>query len=301
MRIASLVSAGTEICFALGLGRDVVAVSHECDFPPEVSRLPRLTRALVDPSRPSREIDTAVRAALERGGGNTELYHVDADALVALRPDVLVTQRLCEVCAVSVGQVERTLARERGLRVVTLVGGDIRGVWEDIRRVGAACGAPEAAEDLIHALESRRVRVRRAIDGRDRPTVACLEWLDPPFDAGHWVPEQIAASGGVELLGRPGRPSRERTWDEVRLADPDVLLVMPCGFDLTRAAQEARAASGELRSLRAVSEGNAWVVDGNSYFSRPGPRLVDGIELAAALLHPGAVPLAPGRSAPLAA
>ncbi len=300
MRIASLVSAATEIAFALGLGPDVLGVSHECDFPPEVTRLPRLTRSLVDPSRPSREIDAAVRAIVARGGGNAELYHIDPEALAAVRPDVLLTQRLCEVCAVSVGAVERQLARDREIRIVTMSGGDLAGVWDDIRAIGDACGAGEAAEDLIHALDARHVRVRRAIDGLPRRTVVSLEWLDPPFDAGHWVPEQIAAAGGIDLLARPHAPSRERSWDEVRAADPDVVLLMPCGFGVDRAAAEARSVAHELRTLRAVRDGQAWIVDGNAYFSRPGPRLVDGIELAAALLHPGAVELAPGRSQPLA-
>jgi len=301
MRIASLVSAATEIAFALGLGPRVVGVSHECDFPPEVTRLPRLTRSLIDPSRPSREIDEAVRAAVARGGGNAELYHVDAEALAAVAPDVLLTQQLCEVCAVSVGAVERQLARERGIRIVTMSGGDLAGVWDDIRAIGDACAARDAAEDLIHSLDARHVRVRRAVDGRPRRTVVCLEWLDPPFDAGHWVPEQIAAAGGIDLLARPHIPSRARSWDQVRAADPDVLLLMPCGFGVDRAATEARIVASELRTIRAVREGHAWIVDGNAYFSRPGPRLMDGIELAAALLHPGAIEVAPGRSTPLAA
>lgn len=301
MRIASLVSAATEIAFALGLGPRVVGVSHECDFPPEVARLPRLTRSLVDPTRPSREIDAAVRQVVARGGGNTELYHVDADALAAVKPDVLLTQRLCEVCAVSVGAVERRLARDSGIRIVTMSGGDLAGVWDDIRAIGDACGASDAADDLIHSLDARHVHVRRALDGRPRRTVVCLEWLDPPFDAGHWVPEQIAAAGGIDLLARPHVPSRERSWHEVRAADPDVLLLMPCGFGVDRAAEEARTVLNELRTLRAVGDGNAWIVDGNAYFSRPGPRLMDGIELAAALLHPGAIELHAGRSMPLAA
>lgn len=296
MRIGSFVSSGTEICFALGLGRDVVAVSHECDFPPEVSRLPRLTMSKIDPSLPSREIDAAVRAVIENGGGNDDLYHIDVAALAAARPDVVITQRLCEVCAVSVGLAERAIAKEHRIRLVTMTGSDLMGVWEDIRAIGEACGASAAADDLVHALESRRVAVHQAIDGLERPTVVCLEWLDPPFDAGHWVPEQIAAAGGIELLARPARMSRSRSWGDIHAADPDVLLIMPCGFGLDRAASEARAVRDQLSDLRAVREGRAWIVDGNSFFSRPGPRLVDGIELAAALLHPGAVPLAPGRS-----
>lgn len=300
MRIASLVSAGTEICFALGLGPEVVGISHECDFPPEVARLPRLTRSLVDPSRPSREIDGAVRAVLTRGGDNTDLYHVDADALAAVRPDVLVTQRLCEVCAVSVGAVERRVAGDHGIRIVTMTGGDLLGVWDDIRAIAEACDAATAADELIRALEARRVAVKRAVEGRDRVSVVCLEWLDPPFEAGHWVPEQIATAGGLDLLARPARPSRARSWDDVRAADPDALLVMPCGFGIERAASEERTVHAEIAGLRAVREGRAWIVDGNAYFSRPGPRLVDGIELAAALLHPGSVPLAPGRAIPLA-
>ena len=301
MRVASLVSAATEIAFALGLGPNVVGVSHECDFPPQVARLPRLTRSLIDPSRPSREIDAAVRAVVARGGGNTELYHVDADALAAVKPDVLLTQQLCEVCAVSVGAVERQIARDRGIRIVTMTGGDLAGVWDDTRAIGDACHARDAADDLLHSLDARHVRVRRALDGRERRTVVCLEWLDPPFDAGHWVPEQIAAAGGIDLLARPHVPSRQRSWDEVRAADPDVLLLMPCGFGVGRAALEARTVIDELRTLRAVRDGHAWIVDGNALFSRPGPRLMDGIELAAALLHPGAIDLVPGQSMPLAA
>ena len=301
MRIASLVSAATEIAFALGQGDRVVGVSHECDYPPEVARLPRLTRSLVDPSLPSREIDAAVRAVIARGGDNTDLYHVDAEVLARIGPDVLLTQRLCEVCAVSVGAVERALARDHGIRVVTMTGGDLEGVWTDIRAIGDACDASAAAEDLIHALDARRVRVRRALDGLERRSVVCLEWLDPPFDAGHWVPEQMAAAGAIDLLARPHVPSRERSWDEIRAADPDVVLLMPCGFGVERASTEAASVMRELRTLRAVREGNAFIVDGNSYFSRPGPRLVDGIELAAALLHPGAVELLPARSMPLQA
>jgi iron complex transport system substrate-binding protein len=300
MRIASLVSAATEIAFALGLGPDVVGISHECDFPLEVARLPRLTQSLIDPSLPSREIDAAVRRVVAQGGGNTELYHVDADALARVRPDVLLTQRLCEVCAVSVGAVERQLARDHGIRIVTMTGGDLAGVWDDIRAIGDACDARDAAEDLIHSLDARHVRVKRAIEGRARPTVVCLEWLDPPFDAGHWVPEQIAAAGGIDLLARPHVPSRERSWDEIRAADPDVLFLMPCGFGVERAAVEARTVIDELRMLRAVREGHAWIVDGNAFFSRPGPRLIDGMELAASLLHPGALELVPGRSIRLA-
>jgi iron complex transport system substrate-binding protein len=301
MRIASLVSAATEIAFALGRGADVVGVSHECDFPPEVARLPRLTRSLIDPSLPSRDIDAAVRDVLARGGGNAELYHVDADALAAVRPDVLLTQQLCEVCAVSVGAVERQLARDRAIGIVSMTGSDLAGVWDDIRTIGEACDARDAARDLLHALDARHVRVKRALDDRPRRTVVCLEWLDPPFDAGHWVPEQIAAAGGLDLLARPHTPSRERSWDEIRAADPDVVFLMPCGFGVERAAVEARSVMRELRTLRAVREGQAWIVDGNAYFSRPGPRLMDGIELAAALLHPGAIELRAGASTPLAA
>lgn len=287
MRIGSLVSAATEIAFALGLGPHVVGVSHECDFPPEIAGLPRLTRTLIDASRPSREIDVAVRRAVASGGGNADLYHVDAEAIAKAGCDVLLAQRLCEVCAVSVGAVERELVGRGGIRVVTLTGGDLAGVWDDIRRVADACGVREAGERLVRSLDERRVRVRERVAGKPRPRVVCLEWLDPPFDAGHWVPEQIADAGGEEALARRGLPSRDRPWSDIADADPDVVLLMPCGFGVERACAEARAlwSVPAFAQLRAVRSKHAFVVDGNALFSRPGPRLVDGIELAADLFH----------------
>jgi iron complex transport system substrate-binding protein len=283
VRIVSLVPAGTEIACAIGAERELVAVTHDCDFPPGVRALPRVTRSTIAPGSNSGAIDLQVRRAVERGD-NT--FHLDAAALTAARPDVLLGQTLCEVCAVTVAQLPATL--DPAPAVVALDGQSLEGIFADIARVGKAFGRIADADRLAADLRERMADVVRRVAGAPRPRVACLEWLDPLFNAGHWVPEQVALAGAIDVLGEPGARSSVVTWSDVSAADPDVLFIMPCGFDVDRAVEESRVLgeAPEWSSLRAAREGRAFALDGNAYFSRPGPRVVDGIELLASLLHP---------------
>ena len=283
MRIVSLVPAGTEIAFALGAGGDVVAVTHDCDFPPAARKLPRVTRSAIAPGSDSLAIDTQVRAAAARGEST---FHLDAAALAAARPDVLLGQTLCAVCAVTVAQVPATI--DPAPTVVPLDGDSLEGIFADIDRAGVALGRRDAAARLVADLRTRIAHVEWLVAGSPRPRVACLEWLAPLFNAGHWVPEQVAFAGGHDVLGAPGARSHEVTLADVAGADPDIIVLMPCGFDAARAVAESRtlAADPAWDQLRAVRDGRVIAVDGNAYFSRPGPRVVDGIELLASLFHP---------------
>ena len=276
MRLVSLVPAATEIACAIGALADLVAVTHDCDFPASVRSLPRVTSATIPVGATSRQIDTLVRAAASR---NESTFHLDAGALRDAAPDVILGQTLCAVCAVTLDQVPRSLPREP--RIVPLEAATLEGMYDDIARVGNALGRARQAQRLIASLRERVDAVREAVVGRARPRVACIEWVDPPFNGGHWVPEQVALAGGVDVLGEPGARSRELGWDEVRAARPDIVVVMPCGWNARRAEQEAYA----IPDLRA----RVVAVDANAYFSRPGPRLIDGIELLGSLLHPEAV------------
>ena len=294
MRIVSLVPAGTEIACALGAGDELVAVTHDCDYPPAVQALPRITRSTIAPGSDSFSIDAQVRAAAERGEST---FHLDAAALAAARPDVLLGQTLCEVCAVTVSQLPTTL--DPAPNVVPLDGHSLAGIFADTARVGAAIGRAAAAAALVADLRARIARVEAQVAGRRRPTVVCLEWLAPLFIAGHWVPEQVAIAGGEDRLGRPLVPSIDVPWGDLVAADPEFLFLMPCGFDAERALSEAAAVAArpDWAQLRAVRDRHAYVLDGNAYFSRPGPRVVDGIELLASLLHPGRVDRPPGARA----
>ena len=283
MRIVSLVPAGTEIAFALGAGGDVVAVTHDCDFPPAARKLPRVTRSTIAPGSDSRAIDTQVREAAERGEST---FHLDAAALAAARPDILLGQTLCAVCAVTVAQLPATL--HPAPTVVPLDGDSLEGIFADIDRAGVALGRRDAAARVTADLRTRLAHVAFLVAGASRPRVACLEWLAPLFNAGHWVPEQIAQAGGHDVLGEPGARSHELTLADVAAADPDLIVLMPCGFDAERAIRESPAlvADPAWDELRAVRAGRVFAVDGNAFFSRPGPRVVDGVELLASLLHP---------------
>lgn len=291
MRIVSLVPAGTEIAYALGAGDDVVAVTHDCDYPPAAKALPRVTRSTIAPGSDSFSIDAQVRAAVERGEST---FHLDPASLAAARPDVLLGQTLCEVCAVTVSQLPTTL--DPAPAIVPLEGHSLEGIFTDISRVGDAMGRSAAAGALVADLRARIARVEEQVAGLRRPSVVCLEWLAPLFNAGHWVPEQVAIAGGSDLLGRPLVPSIDVPWEDLVAADPEFLFVLPCGFDAERALSEAAVVTArpEWAGLRAVREGHTYVVDGNAYFSRPGPRVVDGIELLASLLHRGRVARPPG-------
>lgn len=286
MRIVSLVPAATEIAWALGAGDDLVAVTHDCDHPAGVRGLPRITRSTIAPGSDSGQIDAQVRRAAASGDST---FHLDADALREARADVLLGQTICAVCAVTLDQLPSSAGPAP--RTVSLDGGTLEGIFDDIRRVADALGRSAAGARLVGELRARLHRVAEAVAGRPRRPAVCLEWLVPPFNGGHWVPEQVAWAGGLDLLGTAGERSREVTWEEVAAAQPEALIIMPCGFDAARAVAESAAVTRrpEWQSLDAVATGRAYAVDGNAYFSRPGPRVVDGVELLASLFHPGTV------------
>ncbi len=288
MRICSLLPSATEILFALGLGDDVAGITHECDFPPEARSKPVLVRSRLPHGADPAEVDRRVSEFLSRG---ESLYSVDADALRAIEPDLILTQDLCQVCAASPDDLAAALAGlPRQPRVLSLAPRTLEDVWGDIRTVGEATNRASEARALVAELERRVAAVEQAVAGAaERPAVVCLEWLDPPYAAGHWVPEMIAKAGGYDPLGRLGEASHRVAWAEVLAAQPEVIVLMPCGYGLEQVVAEfARMgipAGGE--GLPAVHKGRVYAVDASSYFSRPGPRLAVGIEILAQLLHPG--------------
>ena len=285
MRIASLVPSATEALFALGLGDSVVAVTHECDFPPEVAGRPRLTRSVIPQGLEAAEIDRRVR---EVTGGGQALYELDEPALARLEPDLIVTQALCAVCAVSFDDVRAVSARLPSRpRVLSLDPETLDQVLDDLLRLAAEAGVPAHGERLREELAGRLDRVRDSVAGLRRPRVAALEWLDPPYIGGHWVPEMIATAGGEDALGAPGERSRTATWKEIAAARPEIVVAMPCGLYVEEAAEQARLHAERLESLGAAT---VVAVDAAASFSRPGPRLVDGVELLAHLLHPDSSP-----------
>jgi iron complex transport system substrate-binding protein len=284
VRIASLVPSATEALFALGLGDHVVAVTHECDFPPEVEALPQLTRSVVPAGLGAQEIDSRVR---ELTGQGQALYELDEDRLAGLEPDLIVTQALCAVCAVSYDDVRAVAERLPSTpEVISLDPERIDEVLSDLVTLGEATGEPQSAADLAGRLRTRLDAVAQSVAGADRPRVAALEWLDPPFAGGHWVPEMIALAGGVDALAEPGERSREIGWDEAAAAAPDVVVVMPCGLYVDEAAGEA---SSKRERIEALGARSCFAVDAAASFSRPGPRLVEGVELLGHLLHPDLV------------
>ena len=291
MRIASLVPSATEMLYALGLGDSVVGVTHECDYPAAAGANPHLTRSVIAEGLSAAEIDREVRERTERGAA---IYELAADELRALDPDLIVAQQVCEVCAVSFEDVSAlACTMPSDPRVLSLDPSTLDDVLEDIRTLAAAAGAREAGEELTADARGRLERVRRSVEGAPRPRVLALEWLDPPFAGGHWVPEMIELAGGEDALGRAGEKSRVFTWDEAQAAAAAVAVAMPCGYGAERAAEETRP---WLDRLAGLGVKRAVAVDASSYFSRPGPRLVDGVELLAHVLHPDRVeaPL-PGR------
>jgi iron complex transport system substrate-binding protein len=303
MRIVSLLPSATEIVCAIGLGDSLVGITHECDYPPEIAGVPIVTRDVQDLSAASsREIHRRVTASMH---GGSSLYALDEEALAAARPDLILTQELCRVCAVSyqeVNEVARAIDAE--ISVVSLEPTSIEGIFNTIATVGAMTESEDAAVDLVESLRERlgaveeKVEARRDAGGRS-PRVVGLEWLDPPFASGHWVPEQIRRAGGWELLGSDGERSQQTTWDAVAEVDPEMLLLMPCGFHL---AETLKAWSATRRppgydDLAAVRRGRVFALDGSGYFSRPGPRVIDGIELLAEIFDPDAfVDIAPPNS-----
>lgn len=282
MRIASLVPHATELLFALGLADEVIAVTHECDHPPAALEVPHVTRDALPAGLGAAEIDAAVRERTTRG---ESIYELDGDALRALEPDLIVTQALCPVCAVSYEQVAE-LAREiRSCpRVISLDPHTLGETLGDVRTLAQATGRRAEGVDLVARTAARIDRVRLAVRGRPRPRVAALEWLDPVFVAGHWTPQLVELAGGEDVLGMPGEASREASWEEVAATEPEVVVAMPCGYDAPRAHAEAL---GYRERLAALGAPRVVAVDASAYFSRPGPRLVEGLELLAEILHPG--------------
>jgi iron complex transport system substrate-binding protein len=267
--------------YALGLGDSVVGVTHECDYPPEAAELPHLTRSVVPEGLPPAEIDREVRERTERGEA---IYELDREELEEAEPDLIVTQAVCAVCAVAYDDVVAIAAEmEDTPRVLSLDPTTFGEVLADVRRLAEAADAAPAGELLLASLADRVDAVTAAVDGAEPLSVAALEWLDPVYVAGHWVPQLIEMAGGVDALGLPGEKSRTAEWDEVAAARPDVVVAMPCGYDSARAAEEAEAYAERLAGLGARQ---VVAVNASAYFSRPGPRLVDGLELLAHLLHP---------------
>lgn len=285
MRIASLLPALTELVSALGRADDLVGISHECDHPPEITDRPRLTRSRIDPSATAAAIDTQVA---EHAGA---LFDLDHDALAATRPDLILTQAQCDVCAIPEGTVRALAATLPGPpRVLSVNPTDLAGVFAMFRDVAHALGgdAPARAERIIAHFETTAHEIAARIAESESPRVLFLEWPDPPFCAGHWIPELIALAGGVSALGDPGAPSRRVAWDEITASRPDVAILAPCGFTLDQARHELSLldANPTWRALPAVQTGRVALADGNQYFSRPGSRLEASLRILAAAIHP---------------
>ena len=288
LRIASLLPSATEIVCALGLEAALVGITHECDYPPTVANKPRLTASRIShESLTSREIDHAVRAQLS---GHGSIYHLDEAKLESLKPDLILTQELCDVCALSyktVQQAARVL--EADARVVSLEPNTLADIFANIRTVGELTGRAAKADEVIARLTARLDGIAAALAGvKHRPRTLMLEWLEPPFAPGHWVPEQVAIAGGDHAFGRAGRRSVTTTAEEIRAYAPEVIVLIPCGYykeDILHALEQARLPEG-WHDLPVVRSGDVWAVDATSYFSRPGPRVVDGVEILARILHP---------------
>jgi iron complex transport system substrate-binding protein len=275
--------------FALGLGDRVAAVTHECDYPPGAEQLPHLTRSVIPEGLDAADIDAAVRERTSRGEA---LYELDADMLEALDVGLIVTQAVCEVCAVSFDDVRAVAERlPTKPEVISLDPSTLGEVLADIPRLAEAAGVPEAGERLAAEAGERLEAVEQAVEGARRPRVAALEWLDPVFIGGHWVPQMIELAGGEDLLGQPGEKSRTAEWSEVEAVAPEVVVSMPCGYYAEQAAAETMRWRRHLDLLGA----RVIAVDAAAYFSRPGPRLVEGVELLGHLLHPELVPAPPTR------
>jgi iron complex transport system substrate-binding protein len=287
-RIISLIASATEIVCALGFESRMVGRSHECDFPASVKRLPVCTGPKFEVEGLSYEIDERVKAILQEA---LSVYRVDADLLERLRPTHIITQSQCEVCAVSLKDVEQAVCQFTSSQpvIVSLEPNALADVWSDIRRVAVALNEPERGEELVAGLRRRMDEIAaKARMARSRPTVACVEWIEPLMAAGNWTPELVEMAGGVNLFGEAGKHSPWMKWEELVTADPDVILISPCGFDIARTMEETHLLSGkpDWPELKAVKENRVFVADGNQYFNRPGPRLVESLEIMAEALHP---------------
>ena len=290
MRIVSLVPSATEMLFAIGAGDEVVAVTHECDFPPAALDLPKITRDLLPPGLGAREIDDAVRELTEQGQA---IYELDEVMLARLQPDLIVTQSLCAVCAVSTDDVRAIAERlDPEPEVLSLDPFTLGEVLGDLRTLAQKTGRKDEAVAVVEDAAARIDRIRVAVKDAPRPRVVALEWLDPLFVAGHWVPQLIEYAGGIDLLGFSGEKSEVFSWEQVKAIEPEIVVVMPCGYDAERAQEEAYDYGDELEELGARK---VVAVDAAGLFSRPSHRLVDGLEVLAHILHPDLVPEPPSR------
>ena len=287
MRILSLLPSATEIVYALGLEDDLVGVTHECDWPPAARAKRSVSFSSLPPAAEPAEVDRLVSASID---GGEPIYRLDNDAVRELRPDLVLTQDLCAVCAVPSGHVNDALEL-LGCRaeVLSMDPSSLGEVLDCVVRVGTVTGTESTATDLVAGLRDRLRAVSDAVAGRERPRTFALEWSDPPFNGGHWVPEMIELAGGEPVLASPGTPSVRVSWDQIESASPQVVVFMPCGYDLDGAMAEA----GALLDRPEISDAAFFAVDASSYFSRPGPRLVDGVEILASALHPGIGPESP--------
>jgi iron complex transport system substrate-binding protein len=288
MRIISLIASSTEIVCALGMEEFLVGRSHECDYPPSVERLPVCTAPKFLVAATSAEIDRQVKEILEQA---LSVYRVDATLLASLQPTHIVTQTQCEVCAVSLRDVEEAVGTFVGSRpeIVALQPNALTDVWADIHRVATALGISGRGDELVARLQARMLAIEEKVRALPRRrTVACIEWIDPLMASGNWMPELVRMAGGLNLFGEAGRHSPRLEWLEVTAADPEVILVLPCGFDIARTRQELPALTRRpgWENLRAVREGRVVLLDGNQYFNRPGPRLAESLEILAEILHP---------------
>jgi iron complex transport system substrate-binding protein len=292
MRICSLLPSATEIAFALGLGDDVVGVTHECDYPPEAKKKRVVVKSVIDPDQHgSRDIDRVVREHLHT---KKSLYTIDLASFQAAAPDFILTQDLCDVCALDYNEVvQATLSLARKPKIISLAPARLPDVLRDIEIVGEAASRRREAEALVRRLRQRIESVHdKAATSNLRPRVACLEWLDPIYSAGHWVPEMVELAGGLDGLGEKGEPSKEIGWEAVRGFAPEVVVLMPCGFDIQRTLRES-ALLHRLHGwseLPAVKSGKVFAVNGSAYFNRSGPRLVEGLEILAQIIHPEIFP-----------
>ena len=290
MRICSLLPSSTEIVFALGLEENLVAVTHECDYPPGARRKPVVVNSILEEEEKlsSARIDEIVSRYRAEG---KSVYLIDSERLREIKPDLIITQGLCDVCAVSENEV--TELREilgSSPEILSLEPSTVGEVMDSILLLGEVTGTGEKASRIVDGLRGRIESVEKKLSGeRYRPGVFCLEWLAPPYAAGHWVPEMVRTAGGEPLISREGEPSFKTTWDEILDSSPDYLILAPCGFDVEKTLDAIEDVTGEVRqwhALRAVKKGHCYIVDANSYFSRPSPRIVDGIELLAGIIHP---------------
>jgi len=287
-RIVTLLPSATEIVCALGFGSELVGRSHECDFPAGVGRLPALTEPKFKVEGTSAEIDERVKRIV---GDALSVYRVDAARLRELKPDVIVTQSQCEVCAVSESEVESAVAEWLGERpkIVSLAPYALADVFEDMVRVGEALGDRRRGEDTVAKLRGQMDAIAEKADAvRTRPTFACIEWIDPMMSAGNWMPELVAMAGGTNLFGKAGEHSPWMKFEELAAANPEVIMVSPCGFSMKRSREELPTLTGnpQWKELRAVRDGKVYLADGNQYFNRPGPRIVESLEILAEMLHP---------------